>query len=54
MPPPQLEAFLTAIFKAMTGALNMSDKCNVLAYFETLCGDTGETRKQAEIPSVSK
>eukprot|EP00891_Asterochloris_glomerata_P004830 jgi/Astpho2/4830/e_gw1.00068.1.1_t len=36
-----LEAFLTQIYRAIAGAAPLKDKTNVLAYFETLCVDTG-------------
>ncbi|KAL3147840.1 hypothetical protein ABBQ32_002563 [Trebouxia sp. C0010 RCD-2024] len=36
-----LEAFLTQVYKAIAGAAPLKDKVNVLAYFETLCTDTG-------------
>lgn len=36
-----LEAFLTQVYRAIAGAAPLKDKVNVLAYFETLCTDTG-------------
>ena len=40
MQQPELEAFLTAIFKSVGGATAVTEKVNSLAYFETLCSDT--------------
>ncbi|KAK9809997.1 hypothetical protein WJX72_003108 [[Myrmecia] bisecta] len=40
-PQVELENFLTHIYRTIAGAAPLKDKVNVLAYFETLCVDTG-------------
>lgn len=39
LPSKDLEAFLTTIYKALSSNADVSDKLNVLSYFETLCAD---------------
>lgn len=40
MEAKDLEAFLSNVYKSLSGASSLSDKYNTLCYFETLCCDT--------------
>ena len=37
---PELEAFLTKVYRSVSGQTPISEKVNTLTYFETLCSDT--------------
>ena len=39
-PQAELEAFLTRVYKSVSGSSPISEKVNTLAYFESLCSDT--------------